>query len=254
MKYLLLFLTLAASALPQPKHAGVIFVTPSEKTLKVAILDSGFDMSAADSSHRIKLCNTGHYDFNKNMAGISSSSPHGTFVASALSEGIEDVDYCILVFNVLQHDLNKETGMTILNKFTSAIDLALTERVVAINISVYGSGHRYTERAALQRLSRHGIHIFVAAGNSHMDLNKACLIYPACYRGIPTLSVVGSTGDNFGEPAEYSSYGERVTEWYYGDVIVGGRIYEGTSFASPRAMSDYVRTLELLQKSPKKKK
>ncbi len=202
--------------------------------LKIAIIDTGYDTSLLDEeATELNLCDTGHYDFNLDKAKLGSAGSHGTMVGSIIAENLQDVNYCAVIYQV-----QTVIGITA-ESVTRAIKMATKEGIFAINISLEGIMHAQRERMALYDLGQKGTAIFVAAGNRHANLDEVCNSYPSCYH-VPNLYVVGAADESMEFRAAYSNYGSRVSSWYSGDFIMNGTKMQGTSFASPRALADYV--------------
>ncbi len=86
----------------------------------------------------------------------------------------------------------------------------------------------------------------MAAGNKKLNLvRKKCLQFPECY-SFKNLIVVGA--QDYNEPkkhAEYSNYGTRVDLWAPGWYLnKDGSMSHGSSYAAPRALSEYILYLE----------
>lgn len=199
---------------------------------KIAILDTGYNPERAVT--KLKLCKNGHYDFFSETAKLASTNPHGTYVAALIAEPLQDVDYCAVVYQLV----GKEGEISPQNVMR-AILMAKDEGVVAANMSINGPFSNFLEQRALRAASNTGMKIFVAAGNDKKDLNVACASFPACY-DIPNLIMVGALTDDLSQPAQYSNYGARIQAWYAGRYFDGVTMAQGTSFACPRALGDWL--------------
>lgn len=212
-----------------------IFPKGSKPLLKIAIIDTGY--IPAQAMTPIKLCKTGHFDFGTGKALVGSSGhPHGTQVASLVAQGLVNVNYCALIYNVEGKD-----GFSFKN-ISGALRKAKEAGAVAINMSIQGYQFSYLERMAIEELSASGIHLFVAAGNDNMNLDEACNSYPGCYQ-IPRVHMVGSILPDYSGRSSFSNYGTKVELWYPGYYVTVFETARGTSFASPRALADYVSAL-----------
>jgi subtilisin family serine protease len=212
---------------------------------KIAIIDSGYDPTRATAP--LVTCKTGHYDYFTKTANLAFQGEHGTRVASIVANKLKEVDYCVVVYQVSTIP-NAPLPMNS-NDLADAINLAIAEQVDAINISAGGVGTQSSiERAALVTAANLGISVFVAAGNNSQNLDKDCNYYPACYK-IKGVIVVGAQDyDDPKQPANYSNYGKIVDLWgpgYYQE-------YRGTSYATPRALSEYILFLEHKRLKPSK--
>lgn len=207
----------AANAAPEAKY-------------KIAILDTGYNPFTAGT--KLKLCKSGHFDYRTNTATIGATGEHGTKVASIIAEELRNVDYCAVIYQVM----NRQNNMLDVN-IVDALNRARASGAAAVNLSFVSQYPTIAERKALERLAK-GARLFVAAGNDKKNLDWYCDAFPACY-DIPNMVVVGAT-DTSGMTASYSNRGERINVWYFGGHRYGGY---GTSFAAPRALSAYVSGL-----------
>jgi hypothetical protein len=204
------------------------------QVFKIGIIDTGYN-KMIDDMH-VKLCDKGHYDFATGTPTVGHSHFHGTAVAQTMVSELEGVNYCLVIYQV-----GGPLGITGEN-IAGALRRAQQEGLAAVNISLEGNAYSFDERTQLQRLADKGTAVFVAAGNRHLNLDDACFTYPSCYR-LPNMYIVGATQDNGEFPATYSNYGSTVQVWEDGVVSFNGDALRGTSFASPRALGDYVRSL-----------
>jgi len=226
------------------------FVTPTKNTYQVAIIDTGFDMRAGQDIP-VKLCKEGHYDFPTKKRGITTTDIHGTLVVSALVENLAKVDYCVIILTVwssrskghTQTEIDFDTYLDSIKRLHKYIK---TLKLTAINMSASGSGHIFVEKMLYQDLSKQGVQLFFSAGNDGQSLNKACTVFPACYN-LPNSHIVGAKEENSFMPEKYSNYGKVVTVWASGNVSAAGYSARGTSFASPRALADYLLALQYMR-------
>ena len=207
--------------------------TGPEKRVKVAVIDTGY----SEINHfpvEVPLCKGDHYDFNTRKKQIAPDlHGHGTAMASivAYSVGNNTSGYCVVVYNVTVR------GQILAKAIAMAIYKATLSGVKVINISMEGRKHNIHEENALRYAASKGVRIFVAAGNSKINLNELCAAYPACYKSIRNLTVVGAY-DEYANRASYSNYGRNVT-WMPGKVLG----VSGTSAASAYAAGQYIKYL-----------
>jgi subtilisin family serine protease len=206
--------------------------------IRIAIIDTGY--SPRFGSVPLKLCKTGHFDFMTSKPEVGSVSPHGSIVGAIIAEELQDVNYCAVIYQVVGPE-----GLTA-TTVQKAFEKAKTSGIAAINLSLSGRAHSFAEKNAIKAVADRGTVIFAAAGNDQMDLGNFCNSFPACY-SIPNMYVVGATERENSYPARYTNYGTKVTIWLPGDYEFQGQVVEGTSFAAPRALSDYVYSLYLIQ-------
>ena len=69
-------------------------LTAQAKTLRVAIVDTGLDLS--DERFSEHLCPEGHKDFS--ASGIKDTVGHGTFIAGLIQKYAGKGNYCFLVY------------------------------------------------------------------------------------------------------------------------------------------------------------
>lgn len=207
----------------------------AEPRFKIVIIDTGYDDTKATAA--LKLCPTGHYDFYQQKATIGSYGLHGTYVASVIAERLKNVDYCAVVFQVAS-----PTGIKY-RDILWALRKSLDQNATVINISIVGNGHSFIEREILVDAVKGGARVFTGAGNENQNLDTVCNVYPGCYR-IRGVYSVGALSPDGTQKALYSNYGSKVDLWYPGhyETFDGGTA-QGTSFASPAALADYVLLL-----------
>lgn len=207
---------------------------------KIGVIDTGFKLSR--DTERVRICSDGHYDFKADLPVIAQYHPHGSAVAGVLAESLSGIDYCLIIMQVFS---GAEGGDKSIEMYSvaQAVDKLRETGVVAINVSLTGKEYSYEEYQAIYLAGKEGIKVFVAAGNDHRDLDEYCNYYPGCYE-IDNLVVVGAIDENLKYPASYSNYGSMIKRWYRGFFNIGGHKWEGTSFAAPRALASYVRSLD----------
>ena len=206
----------------------------AKEPYRIAVIDSGFSPVPFDSS-AMKLCKAGHYDFSTRTASVGYDTMyHGSYVTALINQRAAGKKICFLIYKVF----GGKSGVGDLN---TALQMAHTNGARAVNLSL--SFNMYSEeiKKTLQRMTRRGVKVFAAAGNSKTNMNEKCSRYPACYQGLNSNFVrVGALDDDV-DVAKYSNYGLKVSVYKYGRLRNGSR---GTSFAAPRALGDYVRNLK----------
>lgn len=204
--------------------------------IKIAIIDTGYKIQPKSAKDHLKLCQTGHYDYRSDTPTVGYTHRHGQNVATILSRRLNDVDYCALVYQIVNPASSQPISTS---DIADAIYRAKAEGAVAINISLTGIEYAKAEYAALKSLANTGTYVFVAGGNSNRDLSTSCNSYPSCYN-LPHVISVGAFNRAQFIKEPYSNFGGPVKLWYPGNSPWAGDTDEGTSFASPRALSDYV--------------
>lgn len=227
-----------------PKVTSKKIIAPRAKALntqqiRIGIIDTGYNGKWTKAP--LKLCADGHYNHMNGKSEVASAGPHGTIVGSIIAEELESagVNYCAVIFQVVgPKGLHVEGIIEALRRIN-------TQGLQAVNISLKGPVWSFYEKEALKRIARKGTALFIAAGNDRKDLDKTCNSVPACY-SLPNTFVVGAMTEDMQFIAPYSNYGRQVTVWMPGDYSIRGRTFEGTSFATPRALAMYVYGLALL--------
>ena len=203
---------------------------------KIAIIDTGFTF-VPFSTAGFKLCDSGHYDFDTNTATVGEDTiGHGAYVTALVNHYANSNKICFMIYKVFGK--NVRNGHKAID---SAMIKAYKAGAKAINMSLYMTQYSERTRKIVRHITKNGVKIFVSSGNSGTDMNKTCYTYPVCYKGINKNMVVVGATDYYGRVARYSNVGTRVDIYQYGDL---GRA-RGTSFASPRALGDYIRSLNL---------
>ena len=184
MRYLILTMTIVFSTICQGK------------TVKIAVIDTGFDFKKSKS---VKLCKSGHKDFTG--TGIHDLNGHGTNVAGLIAKGNVNVDYCLVIVKGLGGIFPFASSIAAL-RYVKHLDVDM------INLSYGGLSTSVEERRHIKDILGKGIKVVAAAGNEDIDLNKECSYFPACYD--KRIIVVGNYGTN-------TNYGNKHV-----DVVING--------------------------------
>jgi thermitase len=166
---LIFYSSLAGSALPfTPKPVY------TAKTIKVAVIDTGFDFKSAwknlgkDQDGRQlktpKLCKEGHKDFTG--TGLQDNSGHGTHVAGIIAKFAEDADYCLVILKFYD-PLVKQNSLVI---SAQALKYAYNLGVDMINYSGGGDEFSLDEYLTVKKILDKGV-IFVAAAGNEKTVN-----------------------------------------------------------------------------------
>lgn len=211
----------------------MLFTTISyAETIKVAVIDTGLDITKAKN---LKLCNEGHKDFTGQ--GIMDTHGHGTNVAGIISEGNQNIDYCMIIIKYY----NPESGNNI-DRFVASLLHVSKLDVDIVNISTSGTGKNNIERDIIRGLLDNGTIVNAAAGNSNKNLNKDCDHFPACYD--KRIFVIGNKGNR-------SNYGSKVVDY----VIDGnnkeslGKTLSGTSQSTAIFTSRSIKMLNKVRRN-----
>jgi len=192
----------------------------NDSRVKIAVIDSGLNVSPELKPY---LCASGHTSLvDGNPMKDSTTTQHGTNVVGLITKGLDSSKYCVIIikfYSPTYQGSNKQ------DKIADSVAHALIYKARYINISATGKGYLGYEARALKVALASGATIAVAAGNEHLDLNKKCNTYPACYAALlnsKRFHVVGSYS------GEFSNQGFIVTHKENG-VFVGIPPLTGTS-------------------------
>ena len=203
------------------------------KPIKIAVIDTGYTFIPWDNSG-FKLCETGHFDYNESKPQVGADTmSHGSFVLSIINRRMNTKNACFLVYKVFGE---KVTAGDIDN----AMIKAYRNGANVINLSLTMRQYSRRTRNIIKTLTRKGVKIFAAAGNSANNVNLKCIRYPVCYKGLNANFVRVGALDEDDDVAKYSNYGTSIALYKYGRTMFGDR---GTSFAAPRAAGDFVKSL-----------
>lgn len=153
------------------------------KTIKVAVIDTGFDFKSTWENSIIedqrkrgfdlvkpKLCPTGHYSFvQNNDLDLQDNHGHGTHIAGIIAQGNENVDYCLVI---LKYYDPKVPNTNNLRNTVEAVKQAVRLKVDIMNYSGGGTEESQEECKQIKLALNAGIKIIAAAGNEHSELVK----------------------------------------------------------------------------------
>lgn len=206
-------------------HAGInLGLAPGETA--IAVFDSGLDPAYEDMDFI-----RGTYDAMNPGGEIDDPTGHGTLVSliasgaiTPLGEEAGNTGAPVLAVKVFD-----ENGMTSSDVIMSAINYAIGSEISVINLSFGTYDDVGFLENAVEYAASQGITIFVASGNDGLDE----AVNPAAN---PATVSVGAT-DGQGNVAEYSNTEADVLA--SGTVKFDGKVYYGTSFASPRIAYEF---------------
>lgn len=201
-------------------------VLAAARTITIAVIDTGADVSAPDIAGRI----VGTYDVRTGARAVPDGNGHGTFVAS-LAGGPGGADAGPRLLIVKAADGSSFTGADV----AGGILYAVGHGARIINLSMAGRTPSPVEQAAIEYAARRGVLLVAATGND--ALNGDPPEYPAAY-----LQPVGSAGaagpglavgasDAQGARAPFSEFGSFVSLAAPG-VSVYGAVPQGSSPAA----------------------
>ena len=168
------------------------------KTIKVAVVDTGFDFKGTWQPNRDDvpstpiLCNTGHKDFTGK--GLNDDHGHGTHIAGLVGHYAGKSDYCLVIYKY--YDTKGSDVNNLLNTIKS-FKAAIDEGVDIINYSGGGIKRSDQECAVLKQALDKGIRVVVAAGNESSNLDFLPF-YPAlCDSRIIVVEATQTDGGRF---------------------------------------------------------
>ncbi|KUO73701.1 MAG: hypothetical protein APF81_02000 [Desulfosporosinus sp. BRH_c37] len=205
----------------------------SKKTVIVAVLDSGIELSHSD----LKDCvMPGGYNFISGSDYVYDINGHGTAVSGVIAAKINNrlgiagvvgtADVKILPLQVANY-----AGESYISDVIEAIDYTIAKGVDVINISMGSNTYSGLENAAVQRAIQAGVIIVASAGND----GDSTYCYPASYDNVLSVGSIDWTET----VSEFSTHNNKV-----GVVAPGENIYScylhnsyrdenGTSFSAP---------------------
>ena len=189
----------------------------SETRTRVVIVDSGLAKSYLKAPYMCK-----DVALMSLMKDLKPSDPHGTNITGLIAKDINVDKYCITMVKIDINPGGAENIPLTLTKLSQAVS-----KIGVINMSLNYPAYSHEGAKALQQLVRRGVKIVVAAGNQSLNLDVACVIYPACYSKIikhPNFKVIGAL-------AEFSNVGSIVDLFLTGE-LVGTPPMRGTSMAA----------------------
>lgn len=147
------------------------------KTIKVAVIDSGFNQELFD----VPLCDTGHFDFitDKELVPRNANYEeiHGSHIAGTIVEYAKDADYCLIIMRYWSKQ--KVVYDPTMDNVVKAIKRAIDYDVDIINMSFGGKDENLEETKIVKKALDLGIKIVAAAGNERLILD-IFPFYPAC--------------------------------------------------------------------------
>lgn len=153
----------------------LLFSTQSLATIKVAVIDTGFDFNSNWDQKSLdtfglkkpKLCDSSlHRDFTGE--GIQDNHGHGTHVAGLIAREAGDSDYCLVIIKGLSH---KPIYPSKVNVSSASFMYAIQIGANIINYSGGGKEFDFQEYSSVKMALDSGITIVAAAGNESSEVN-----------------------------------------------------------------------------------
>lgn len=207
-------------------YTGAYFENGIDKSVRVAVIDTGIDISHED------LYVAGGVNFVSSAKSYDDDNGHGTHVAGTIAAvdnelGLIGAAHGVKLYAVKALD---RRGSGYFSDIIRGIDWSVANEMDVINMSLGSNSNSPSMYQALEVARLNGIIAVAAAGNDASDID-----YPAAY--INTIAV-GAVDSNL-EIAYFSSHGSQL------DVVAPGveinstyknngyRVLNGTSMASP---------------------
>jgi subtilisin family serine protease len=191
-------------------------------TIRLAVIDTGADLSAAGLEKRHPLT----YDVRTGGSSVRDVNGHGTFVASLAAAASGDARLLIVKAGSVSGALSDATE-------AAAIRYAVDQGAKIVNLSLGGPRTSTVERAAVAYAAKRGVLLVAPVGNGYGTAAE----YPAALLGAAGLAVAASTQS--GTHARFSNSGSWVSLAAPGEHVLGGLrggrlgYASGTSFAAP---------------------
>lgn len=223
------------------KQYGPVYVLVGSKfdietRMKVAVIDTGFDLSKVSKASDYLCRGPVHMDVTG--TGLRDANGHGTNIVGVIGNEIDSSKYCVVVYKYWANFLSGSLELGVV------LELILKEKgVVAVNLSSCGRGRFEREADLIKRVVNKNIVFVNASGNDDIDLNKQCIIYPPCYSIDSSNFVVVGNGKNEKTRHSSSNYGDKVVKaWIDGSKVNGlGLVMSGSSQAAALYTAGLVR-------------
>ena len=206
----------------------------TNRRIVVAVIDTGVD----ETHSFFKMDNEDNRILPSNRPADNSPSvlvkedyTHGTHVAGIIVNNTPE-NVRIRSFNYFFYRSYLDKVVTTTTKLYSEIELAISENVDVINMSLSGEGSSLSVEQSINNAVSHNIPVVCSAGNKNDSVNN---YYPA---SIEATITVGAT-NSLNEPWQFSNYGSLVDLSAPGEDINSSIPYDkcefkdGTSMAAP---------------------
>lgn len=230
-------------------------VTEGASSVKVAVIDSGFDRTHEDFNSTQIL--NGSDITDNNSAVTDDAEGHGTEVASVVAAATNNgkgIAGAARNVSVIPYKVEDDNGNIYDSDIVSAITMAADAGCDVINISLGAYEYDALLQQAVTYANSKGCIVVAAAGNEGEvgDPDRGKLCYPASYDGV--VSVAATNSDN--GICGFSQYNADITVAAPGENVLVAEPFSktaytassGTSFSSP-----YVAAVAALARSVDKK-
>ncbi|HEY5652811.1 MAG TPA: S8 family serine peptidase [Pontiella sp.] len=193
----------------------------------VAVFDSGLDPKYVD--HPLIR---GTYDAVDPSAAISDPSGHGTLTAMVAAGaitplGAEPAETGVPVLAIRTFD---ENGMTSSDTIYRALEFAANSDVNIISMSWGSKVDSHFLQTAMDFAALNGMTLYASAGNEPTGVP----IYPAGYGSVIAVGGLDSEGNLW----DQSNYGDFVSSYGPAFAYFNGKLYTGTSIATPKIAAE----------------
>ena len=202
--------------------------TTTGDPVKVAVIDTGIELSHPDLKNNIK----GGYNAINPLKSANDDNGHGTHVAGIIaaennSVGVIGAGPQIDLYAVKVLSRN---GSGYLSDVIEGIDWAIANGIQVINMSLGTTGNVQSFHDAIARANEAGIVQVAAAGNDGLAVN-----YPAAYSEVIAVSATDSSDiitswSSRGAEVDLSAPGLNIYSTYKGQTY---KTLSGTSMATP---------------------
>ena len=216
---------------------SLFFNFAEARTIRIGVVDSGMP----EFETNLKMCDYGKYDLTH--TNIYDKIGHGSNILGIISNGLSDVDYCVVVIKIYDESSSDTEFITHLMAYIYIYYL----HIDVVNYSSVGLEESVAETVLIKGLMDHGVTFVAAAGNNNKDLDKNCNAYPAC---IPGVISVGNLNAN-GSRHRTSNYGKIVKAWHNGTNICMNKVcMTGSSMSTAFETVEQVKKLANEGKNP----
>lgn len=208
--------------------APLAWPTVTGTGIKVAVIDTGIDLTHSDLRTNIK----GGINTISLRKSYTDDNGHGTHVAGIIGAvnntvGVVGVAPKTYLYSVKALDRN---GSGYLTDIIEGIDWSVSNKMQVINMSLGAPAGNQSFADAVARAYKAGIVIVAAAGNE-----GGAVLYPAAYPGVIAVSATdknnaSATWTNHGTEVDLAAPGVDIYSTYKGSLYA---IMSGTSMASP---------------------
>lgn len=208
--------------------ADLVWGVTAGSAVKVAVVDTGIELSHPDLSGNIK----GGYNAIDSWKSANDDNGHGTHVAGIIAAANNAIGVIGVgpAANLYAVKVLSRTGSGYLSDVIEGLDWAVANGMQVVNMSLGSSSDVQSFRDAVRRVYDAGVTMVAAAGNSGGAVN-----YPAAYPEVIAVSATDS-GDALaswssrGSEVDLAAPGVEIFSTYKGQTY---RALSGTSMASP---------------------